>query len=59
MRPGSVRPNAGPRGGRTALTLARLAASVAGTGKPAGLQPGGSLLSIFVIAYQDARDACR
>ena len=37
----------------------RLAASVAGTGKPACLEPGGSLLSIFVIAYQAAREACR
>lgn len=37
----------------------QLAASIAKTGKPACIRPGGSLLSIFVIAYEVVNEKCR
>ncbi|MDE2147189.1 MAG: hypothetical protein KGJ24_10930, partial [Burkholderiales bacterium] len=42
-----------------ASQAARLGQAVAETAKPDCVPPGGSLLSVFIIAYQVARDRCR
>ncbi|MDE2277733.1 MAG: hypothetical protein KGK09_15695 [Burkholderiales bacterium] len=46
-------------GDAPATQAERLARGVAETAKPDCLQPGGSLLSVFVVAYRLARDKCK
>jgi hypothetical protein len=60
---GSIRRQAqamqGDGTGNTVPGLTPLSEAIAEAGKPDCLRPGGSLLSIFIIAYEAARDRCK